>query len=70
MTSKHKNVGSQASALNYFKEVRAELSKVTWPTRQETTRLTIVVVIAAIAFGLAIGGVDYLFTKGIAALLP
>jgi preprotein translocase subunit SecE len=39
-----------------FREVRSEMKKVVWPTREETVRLTIVVigisvVIAAILFG-------------------
>jgi preprotein translocase subunit SecE len=35
-----------------------ELKKVTWPTREETTRLTFAVVVVSIAIGLMLGGVD------------
>jgi preprotein translocase subunit SecE len=31
---------------------------VTWPTREETTRLTLAVVVVALSIGLVLGGVD------------
>jgi preprotein translocase subunit SecE len=48
--------------LNYFKEVQAELSKVVWPTREQTIRYTVLVIIVAIGTGLLLGGLDYLLT--------
>jgi preprotein translocase subunit SecE len=39
----------------------SELRKVTWPTRQETINLTIVVLVVAAALGLFLGGLDYVF---------
>lgn len=39
-------------------DIIAELKKVTWPTREETTRLTVVVIVVAVAIGLALGAVD------------
>ncbi len=42
----------------YVHEIIAELRKVTWPTREETVRLTVVVVVVAVAIGLMLGGVD------------
>jgi len=47
---------------NFVKEVREELSKVAWPTREQTTRYTILVVFVAVAVGLFLGGLDYLLT--------
>lgn len=49
--------------LSYLKEVRVELTKVTWPTRKEATYLTIVILAASLAVGLYIGGLDYIFTN-------
>lgn len=49
-------------AINFLKEVRSELDKVVWPTREQTIRYTILVVIVAIAVGLALGSLDYLLT--------
>lgn len=45
----------------WFRDVISELRKVTWPTRQETTNLTLVVVVVSAALGLFLGGLDYGF---------
>lgn len=47
----------------FLKEVRAEMEKVSWPTRQEAIRLTLIVVAASLAIGLYIGSLDFGFTK-------
>jgi preprotein translocase subunit SecE len=49
--------------LEFLKEVRAELTKVTWPTKKEATRLTAIVVGVSLGVGIFIGILDYLFTK-------
>jgi preprotein translocase subunit SecE len=48
--------------LNYFREVKAELEKVVWPTREQTIRYSILVIIVALATGLLLGGLDTLLT--------
>lgn len=45
----------------YLKEVRIELKKVTWPTREETTRYTLVVIVVSIALAVFLGGLDVVF---------
>ncbi len=42
----------------FFRDIISELKKVTWPTREETTRLTVAVVVVTLAIGLLLGGVD------------
>jgi preprotein translocase subunit SecE len=42
----------------FFGDIISELKKVTWPTREETTRLTVAVVAVAVTIGLVLGGVD------------
>lgn len=51
------------SPVRFLKEVRTELKKVTWPTRQETIKLTLVVVTVSLAMGLFVGGLDILFVN-------
>lgn len=53
----------------FFRSIAGELKKVTWPTREETQRLTMIVVVASVAAGAALGGVDFIFTKLVNALL-
>jgi preprotein translocase subunit SecE len=49
--------------LDYLSEVRAELSKVTWPKRDEIIKLTIVVLLISAIVGLYVGALDFVFTK-------
>jgi len=49
--------------VRYFKEVRAEVKKVTWPSRDTTIKLTLIVLGVTTAMSLAMGLVDWLFTK-------
>jgi preprotein translocase SecE subunit len=43
----------------FVRESRIELRKVVWPTRQEATRLTMVVIAVSAGTGLILGGFDY-----------
>ncbi|MCL4199869.1 preprotein translocase subunit SecE [Patescibacteria group bacterium] len=47
----------------FFSEVATELRKVTWPTRQETIKLTLAVIIISVTVGLFVGGLDILFVN-------
>jgi len=45
----------------FFLEVKAEMKKVSWPTRQETKRNTILVISVSIVTAMFLGGLDALF---------
>jgi len=45
----------------FLKETRIELKKVTWPSREDTLRYTITVVIVSLSVAVFLGGLDYLF---------
>ncbi len=49
--------------LSYLKEVRVELTKVTWPTRAEAGKLTTIILVSSLLVGLYVGGLDLLFTN-------
>ena len=51
------------SRLRFIGETIAELRKVVWLTRRETTYLTGLVLLVAITAGLILGVIDYGFTK-------
>jgi preprotein translocase subunit SecE len=53
----------------FLKEVKDELTKVAWPSREQTIRYTILVLIVAIAVGLFLGGLDYILTALSAIIL-
>ncbi|KKQ74438.1 MAG: Preprotein translocase, SecE subunit [Candidatus Woesebacteria bacterium GW2011_GWB1_38_5b] len=49
--------------LRYFREVRSEMTKVTWPKRDEVVRLTAVVILLSLIVGIYVGALDFSFTK-------
>jgi preprotein translocase subunit SecE len=51
--------------LQFFHEVRAELKKVIWPSRQELQTYTIVVFGLATGLTLYVFALDWLFTHGV-----
>lgn len=55
--------------LSFLKEARAELGKVVWPPRRRAVRLTAIVVVVTILFGVFIGSVDYGLSKGVQAII-
>lgn len=52
-----------------FKETRAEVKKVTWPSRKELLQHTEVVISSIILVGAVLWVVDFIFAKGISLLL-
>ncbi len=46
----------------FMNEVVLEMGRVTWPTRQDTTRATFLVVIMVMISGVVLGGFDSLMT--------
>ena len=51
--------------IRFFKESFGELKKVTWPSREEVTSSTKVVLVSTILIAIALGLVDYLIFRGI-----
>jgi len=49
--------------VRYIREVRAELRKVTWPTREQAINLTIVVTAVTVAMSLFLGTFDFIFSR-------
>jgi len=47
--------------VNFLKEVKVELKKVNWPSRQETFRYTMIVICVSVAVATFLGGLDKLF---------
>ena len=47
----------------FFKEVRSELRKVAWPTREELVRYSIIVLVAIVALTIFVTALDWVFLK-------
>jgi preprotein translocase subunit SecE len=50
-----------AKIFDFLKDVRLELRKVSWPTRQETVKLTGVVILISVALAAFLGLLDFGF---------
>lgn len=57
------------SAWNLAKEARVEIRRVVWPTRQETTQTTLIVVVVVFLVGLLLWGLDSGLSWGIQAVI-
>ena len=61
-----RGIGSESrrtTGLRLFGEVVSELRRVTWPTREETIRLSIIVLAISAAIGAFLGIIDIGFTQ-------
>ena len=50
---------------NYFKETRAELKHVTWPTRAQAIGYTVIVIVFSAIIAALLGAFDFIFLKAI-----
>lgn len=55
--------------IQFFRDVRAEMTKVVWPTRQETIRYTAAVIIFSASLAILLGAFDYGIIKGLETIL-
>ncbi len=64
-----KKAGETNALVRYFRETRGELRKVTWPTRQESQRLTAIVLGVTAVMALFLGLLDFIFSNGVQSLV-
>lgn len=62
-------MASKTNPITFFRQVRAETAKVTWPTRRETIISTIMVVIMAFLAALFFFVADQVMAYGVELLL-
>ena len=53
----------------FLKEVQSEMGKVVWPTREELTSSTGIVLVISFAFAIFVFAFDFILSKGMASLL-
>jgi preprotein translocase subunit SecE len=58
-----------SSIFNFFREVKSELFKVVWPSRRDTLRYTITVILFSITVSAILGAADYGLLKAFEAIL-
>ena len=61
--------GGRVNPVGFLQETYGELRKSVWPSREETARLTVVVIVLAIAAGFFLGGLDRVFAELFARII-
>jgi len=56
-------------AATYLRESKEELEKVTWPTRRETVRYSVLVIAVSIVVGAFFAGLDWALNLGLGKLI-
>ncbi|MBI2041709.1 MAG: preprotein translocase subunit SecE [Candidatus Nealsonbacteria bacterium] len=49
--------------VNFLKEVKMEIQKINWPTRDQTVRYTLIVIGISTVIAAFLGGMDFIFTS-------
>lgn len=57
------------SLIEFFKGVKTEMIKVVWPTRRDTIRYTLTVIVFSVVIALILGAADFGLLKTFEAIL-
>lgn len=69
MSATKKKLNPLTWSLNYVKEAREEMNKVTWPSREETVKYSIIVIILSLLIAGFFGGLDWALNLGLEELI-
>ena len=61
-------MGLLKKLVNFFKNSKAELMKVEWPTKDEVVNSTVVVLVSILVISLGLGAMDFMLTAFIKAV--
>ena len=63
------NAKKQNKIVKFFKEIKSEVKKVTWPTRKQVVNNTAIVIAVVVLVGIIIAIFDAIFQWGLFKLL-
>lgn len=55
--------------IQFFRDVRAEMTKVIWPSRRDTIRYTVTVIVFSLVIAAILGAADFGLLKGFEAII-
>lgn len=55
--------------VTYLREVSRELQRVSWPTRQKTVNMTVLVVVISLLIAVFLAGSDFIFQQLLTGIL-
>lgn len=60
-STKVQNNAKKGGILKFFREIKAEIKRITWPSKDETKKALIAVCVVAILYTVIVSGFDYIF---------
>ncbi|MGN0151880.1 MAG: preprotein translocase subunit SecE [Wujia sp.] len=67
--SKNNETSSPALKRSWFQELKAEFSKIVWPTKADVGKQSVVVIVIAVLLGFLIAGVDWVLQIGLSYII-
>jgi preprotein translocase subunit SecE len=64
-----KSSSEENAFARYLRQTRGELRKVTWPTREESQRLTAIVLGVTAVMAIFLGTLDFIFSQSFQAMV-
>jgi preprotein translocase subunit SecE len=55
--------------VSFFKDVKSEIKKITWPSKDETKKAFVAVMVFTLMYTILVGGMDSIFEKLLQAIL-
>ncbi len=68
-STKVQNTAKKGGVFKFFREIKAEVKRITWPDRKDTKKAIIAVAVATIIYTILVGGFDYIFQNLFEAIL-
>ena len=68
-STKVHNTAKKGGILKFFREIKAEVKRITWPNKKDTKKAIIAVAVATIIYTVLVGGFDYIFQNLFEAIL-
>ncbi len=56
-------LGLVSKLIRFLKEVKLEIKKVNWPTRENVIRYTLIIIVSPLIIAAFLGGLDVVFTS-------
>lgn len=58
-----KGSSSKGGIIKFFRELKTEIKKITWPSKNDTKKALIAVGVVVLIYLVLVGGLDYIFQK-------
>lgn len=68
-STKIQNTAKKSGIFKFFREIKAEVKRITWPKKNDAKKAIIAVAVATIIYTVLVGGFDYIFQNLFEAIL-